>query len=637
MSCDIIHQLPDSVANQIAAGEVIQRPASVIKELVENAVDAKATRIDITLKDAGRTLIQISDNGIGMSPTDARMSFARHSTSKISSADDLFSLHTMGFRGEALASIAAIAQVELRTQREEDSIGTLINLIGNDCRQEPLMYGKGTCFKIKNLFYNVPARRKFLKSNQVELSNILREFERLSLINEDKDFSISHNGNIIHALAAGSFKQRIISLFGKSLENQIIPVNVDTSIIKIEGFISMPEHCRKRNYLQYLFVNGRYMRHPYFHKAIISCFDKLIPQDHQPNYFIKFTVDPQTIDVNIHPTKTEIKFENEQIIWPIVSAAIKEAIGKFSTAPSIDFNREDAIDIPVFTKDTEVVNPQEFTSGSPYNPFNISSGKSSANTKWSPDKRSDYSKGQLDNWESLYDSFLTNKNVIDKDVDADLNNETETTVKQSIPENYTEREAVLFDSIQTTSSDFLQVKGKYIISQVKSGIMIIDQHRAHLMVIYHNLIHQQENNGCVVSQRILFPETIEVSAAQSNMLLSIQDELQKSGFEITSLGNNSWAIHSVPSDLNNINCKDVIMNIIDSVSENIVHSGFNISNEIIYRIAQRSAIPYGTVLTQEEMDSLIGQLLSIPTPNYTPKGKVIIKIISLEQLSKLFL
>ena len=343
---DVIKLLPDSVANQIAAGEVIQRPASVIKELVENAVDASATSIQIVLKDAGRTLIQVIDNGIGMSDTDARLAFERHSTSKIRQADDLFALQTMGFRGEALASIAAISHIELRTCARGAQLGTKLLINASHCEsQEPDVCPVGCNFMIKDLFFNVPARRKFLKSNQVELSNVIKEFEKLALVNYGIEFTMTHNGNVLYKLSKGSFKQRIVDIFGQ----QLIPLAIETSLVKITGFIAKPENARKRNSLQYFFVNGRYMRHPYFHKAVITCYNELIPDDAQPNYFLVFEVDPETIDVNIHPTKTEIKFENEMPIWQILAASVKETLGRFSVVPSIDFDKEDAPEIPAFT------------------------------------------------------------------------------------------------------------------------------------------------------------------------------------------------------------------------------------------------------------------------------------------------
>ena len=346
---DVIKLLPDSVANQIAAGEVIQRPASVIKELVENSIDAHADNITIILKDAGKTLIQVIDNGDGMSDTDARLAFERHSTSKIREAADLFSLHTMGFRGEALASIAAVSQLELRTTKKGNEMGTHICISGSKCEsQEADVCPVGCNFMVKNLFFNVPARRKFLKAPKIELSNIVKEFERLALVNPTVEFTMYHNDSIMYKLQAGNIKQRILQLFGNKMEEQLIPISIDTTLVRIEGFVSKPEDARKRNFIQYFFVNGRYMRHPYFHKAVLSSYEQLITESMQPNYFLYFSVDPETIDVNIHPTKTEIKFENEFPIWQILTAAIKESLGRFSTVPSIDFDTDDAPEIPIF-------------------------------------------------------------------------------------------------------------------------------------------------------------------------------------------------------------------------------------------------------------------------------------------------
>ena len=378
---DVIKLLPDSVANQIAAGEVIQRPASVIKELVENAIDAQATQVQIVLKDAGRTLIQVIDNGMGMSDTDARLAFERHSTSKIRNASDLFSLHTMGFRGEALASIAAISHIELRTCARGNQLGTKLIINASQCEsQEPDVCPVGCNFMIKDLFFNVPARRKFLKSNQVELSNIIKEFEKLALVNYSVEFTLIHNGNTLYKLTGGSFRQRIVAMFGNTIDQQLIPLAVETSLVKISGFIGKPENARKRSAMQYFFVNGRYMRHPYFHKAVNSCYNELIPDDAQPNYFLIFDVDPESIDVNIHPTKTEIKFENELPIWQIISAAVKETLGRFSVVPSIDFDKEDAPEIPAVTL-PHVSRPPEISVDKGYNPFNDNDGAGSQQAK----------------------------------------------------------------------------------------------------------------------------------------------------------------------------------------------------------------------------------------------------------------
>lgn len=612
---DVIKLLPDSVANQIAAGEVIQRPASVIKELVENAVDAKATSIQIILKDAGRTLIQVIDNGGGMSETDARLAFERHSTSKIRKADDLFSLHTMGFRGEALASIAAIAQVELKTQCEGAAMGTQIFISGSKCeKQEPIYYGKGSNFMIKNIFYNVPARRKFLKNNQIELSNILREFERLALVNHDIEFLINHNDNTLFQLMSGNFKQRIAALFGRSFETQLIPVNLDTSLIRIEGFVCRPENARKRNQQQFLFVNGRYMRHPYFHKAIMSSYDQLIPNDEQPNYFLNLTVDPDTIDVNIHPTKTEIKFENEQSIWQIISAAVKEAVGRFSVAPSIDFDMEGAPNIPVYSKKDTNYNPQPSVNPG-YNPFNQSrsSSDSSFATKEPVSK----------DWEKLYEDFIQKKDEADDVVNPISKSDVE----------QIEVQGTLID--EDFSTKYLQLKGKYILSQIKSGLMIIDQHRAHTRILFEQFMTQR-NSGIIATQRVLFPEILHLSMQENIVLEGILDEIKEVGFELSFLGDNDWSINGVPSGIENLDVQDTLHQVIESVLTGGDSLALKIFEKIALEVSQRSAIPYGKMLDQEEMDTLQCQLLQLPKPNYTPDGKLIIHVMPIDNFQKIF-
>ena len=402
---DVIKLLPDSVANQIAAGEVIQRPANVIKELVENAIDAHANHIQIILKDAGRTLIQIIDDGVGMSETDARLAFERHSTSKIRTADDLFSLHTMGFRGEALASIAAISQVELRTRRQDEQLGTHLIINASQCEsQEPDMCPVGSNFMIKNIFFNVPARRKFLKSNQVELANIVKEFEKLALINYNVEFTLIHNGNVMYKLMKGTFRQRIAALMGNNLDQQLLPVSIDTSLVKIEGYVGKPENSRKRNALQFMFVNERFMRHPYFHKAVMTAYEQLIPEGEQPNYFLRFNVDPQSIDVNIHPTKTEIKFEDEMPIWQILAAGVKETLGRFSEVPTIDFDTQDAPSIPAYSGHVEVHRP-EIEVDPTYNPFKSQSRQGNAPLR----HHTPSDNGVMSNWDELFANFERKK------------------------------------------------------------------------------------------------------------------------------------------------------------------------------------------------------------------------------------
>ncbi|MBQ0069422.1 MAG: DNA mismatch repair endonuclease MutL, partial [Bacteroidales bacterium] len=448
---DVIKLLPDAVANQIAAGEVIQRPASVIKELVENAIDAQATSVQIILKDAGRTLIQIIDNGIGMSDTDARLAFERHSTSKIHTADDVFSFRTMGFRGEALASIAAISQLELRTRKKDAELGTKIIINASKCEsQEPDVCPVGSNFQIKNLFYNVPARRKFLKSNQVELSNIVKEFEKLALVNNTVDFTLIHNGTVMYKLQGGSFLQRITNLIGRSIESQLIPIDIDTTLVKITGYIGKPANARKRNYLQYLFVNERFMRHPYFHKAILKSYDQLVPDDEQPNFFLRFEVDPENIDVNIHPTKTEIKFENEIPIWQILNAGVKEALGRFSETPSIDFDITDAPEIPAYTAAPSFNSKPEIEVDRSYNPFKQGNGNKHHHNQ------------VTSNWEELFKNFeKKSQNSSSQDVTATDINSIVTVTDDPI-------EQTVFGNETHQQSSYIQLKTKYIVSTIKS-------------------------------------------------------------------------------------------------------------------------------------------------------------------------
>lgn len=627
---DIIKLLPDSVANQIAAGEVIQRPASVIKELVENAIDAGATSIKIILKDAGRTLIQVIDNGCGMSETDARLAFERHSTSKITNAEDLFSLHTMGFRGEALASIAAISQVELRTTKKGEQMGTRLCISASKCEsQEAYFCPEGCNFMIKNIFFNVPARRKFLKSNQVELSNIIKEFEKLALVNYPVEFTFISNDTTMYQLMGGdSFKSRIISLFSKSLEKQLIPIETETSLVSIAGFIGRPENARKRNALQYLFVNGRHMRHPYFHKAIISCYDQLIPADEQPNYFLNFQVDPHSIDVNIHPTKNEIKFENEQAIWQIIFAAVKEALGKFSAVPSIDFDTEGMVEFPTdissgnsFEQPTIEIDPT-------YNPFEVEKGRSSTpRTASIPSKFEKYADENLKNWDSLYSNFEKKRSdIIDQSIESTEEKEI-TSIHSTLFENSNEHAPV--------HNLLTQLKNKYILFPGKDGIMLIDQYRAHVRILYDKLLENKLRNS-VESQRVMFPEVINLSSSQNLILEELQPELEQIGFELSFLGDNSWAVNSIPLSLKDLNIKEFIYDVVDSV----ISGGNGISSKMAETIALSSAksaaIKSGQSLTEEEMEALTCDLFKLKEPKYTPNGKLIIAKISFDEISKLF-
>ena len=634
---DIIKLLPDSVANQIAAGEVIQRPASVIKELVENAIDAGATSIQIVLKDAGRTLIQVIDNGKGMSDTDARLAFERHSTSKISKAEDLFSLQTMGFRGEALASIATIAQVELRTRAKGAQLGTKIMINASKCEsQEPDMCPEGSNFMIKNIFFNVPARRKFLKSNQVELSNIIKEYEKLALVNHHVDFSLSNNDKLLNKFSGGSFKQRIASLWGAKVDQQLVPLNTDTSLVRITGFVSKPEGARKRNFLQFLFVNGRFMRHPYFHKAIISSYSELIPDDEQPNYFLNFSVDPESIDVNIHPTKTEIKFENELPIWQILAAAVKESLGRFSAVPQIDFDTIDAPEIPAFNDHTVVTAPEDGVDPT-YNPFKPQS-KSSAGggSSYHPQSAGNfggYSSNPLPDWEKLYQNFEKGKqegiaSITEQDVEDSFSD-----IGEVKPVNNGVQAEIITPDM--SSAMCMQMKGRYILSPIKSGLMIVDQHRAHVRVLFEQYIKQLDATT-ISSQRVLFPEVLQLTTSQNIILKELEPEMEKIGFNLAQLSGNDWSINAVPAGMENVNIKDTILQVIDEVSMGGTSITTKVYESIALRVAKSAAIPYGKTMLQEEMDTLLSKLLCLPNPNYTPDGKTIISVLSNDQLEKMF-
>ena len=616
---DVIRLLPDSVANQIAAGEVIQRPASVVKELVENAVDAGAHHIDVLITDAGKTCIQVIDDGKGMSETDARLAFERHATSKIREASDLFALHTMGFRGEALASIAAVAQVELRTCQEGEALGTQLAIAGSKVEsQEAVACPCGSNFSVKNLFYNVPARRKFLKSNQTELSNILTEFERIALVNPDISFTLHHNGTEMLKLPAIQLRQRIMNVFGKKLNQELLSLDVTTSMVRISGFIARPETARKKGARQYFFVNGRYMRHPYFHKAIADAYEHLIPVGEQVSYFIYFEIEPAHIDVNIHPTKTEIKFENEQAVWQILSAAVKETLGRFNAVPSIDFDTEGMPEIPTFEPMQQggVVPPS--TSFDPsYNPFNVSSSVPPS----SYSAASSYRKHSAD-WEPLFTGLERKheggQEVVEQPVE-------ETTLYDAHPE----------ESVKENITQHYQYKGCYILTSVKSGLMIIDQQRAHIRILYEQYMHQLTDKQ-YVSQRLLFPEMVHFSTSEVPVLEEIKDDLQALGFDLSNLGGGSYAINGVPAGIEGLNPEKLVMELVQSAIEKGGHVKEAVQEALALSLAKASAIVPGQVLTAEEMNDLVDRLFALSAPTYTPDGKVVLAVVKEEDIEKLF-
>lgn len=603
---DIIQLLPDTVANQIAAGEVIQRPASVIKELVENAVDAKAHTINVLVVDAGRTSIQVTDDGIGMSPTDARLSFERHATSKIRQAKDLFALTTMGFRGEALPSIAAVAQVELKTRRESDEIGTQLSIEGSQfIGQQPCSCHVGSNFLVGNLFYNVPARRKFLKSNSTELNNIVSAFLRIALVYPNITFTLYSNSTPLYNLRACGLKQRIADVFGKKMNAMLLPLDVDTTLCKIHGFVGKPESARKKGAQQFFFVNGRYMKHPYFNKAVASAFDRLLPDGEQVPYFIYFDVPPENIDINIHPTKTEIKFENEQSVWQILSATVREALGFFNDIPTIDFDINSIPDIPVFKKDNSLQMP-EIPINPKYNPFEKDSAA--------------YKKKKVDNdWEKLYEGLkegkTPNESLFDEDSNANAKSSEEKIDAEKAPNHY-------------------QYKGRYIMVAVKSGLMIIDQHRAHVRVLYEKYL-SEINDKKTRPQKVLFPETIHLSVSEDLVFKKMQAEMQSMGFEFSDIGNATYIINSVPTGLDNINYVELVRDAILTTAEKTTNIVNETNQTLALSMARHSAIVYGQVLNNEEMTALVDSLFACKNFNYSPDGKRIMCILKQTEIEHL--
>ena len=593
---DVIQLLPDSVANQIAAGEVIQRPASVIKELVENAVDAGATTINVLVVDAGRTSIQVIDNGCGMSETDARLAFERHATSKIRKADDLFSLHTMGFRGEALPSIAAVAQVELRTRRATDEVGTCLHLMGSRIEsQEPCSCAVGSSFTVSNIFFNVPARRKFLKTNATELNNILTAFERIVLVYPEINFTLHSNGQELMNLHSGSLRQRITDVYGRRYGQDLLPVSVDTAMCKITGFTGKPEAARKKGAHEYFFVNGRFMKHAYFHKAVQQAYERLIQIGTHVPYFIYFDVNPADIDVNIHPTKTEIKFENEQAIWQILAAAVKDAIGQFCEIPQIDFDTEGRPDIPAYSPvGSDHITAPKVTTSPQYNPF-----------RQKPSQE----------WQRLYEGLP----------------------KETAPEEPTlfpdTPEIAEQSSITDIAPTHYQYKGRYIMTAVKSGLMIIDQYRADVRIRYERYLHQL-TEAPAQSQRLLFPEMVELSSAEAVLMTDLLPSLTALGFEVTPIGPTTYAVNGVPAGLEGLQPENLLRDILTDATEHISNLSPLTSN-LSLSLARHAAIPYGQLLSNDEMDTLVNDLFACENVNYTPDGRAILCILPQHDIEQL--
>jgi DNA mismatch repair protein MutL len=595
---DLIKLLSDSVANQIAAGEVIQRPASVVKELMENSVDAHSNEIKVIIRDSGKTLIQVIDDGTGMSETDARLAFERHATSKITTAQDLFAIRTKGFRGEALASIAAVAMVELKTRQADQEAGILVEINGSKVeKQEPCSCPRGSSFSVKNLFYNIPARRKFLKSDNTELRHILNEFQKIALAHPDIRFSLHHNDAEIYNLPSSNLRQRIIGVFGRQINQDLITLETATSLINIGGFIGKPENARRTYGEQFFFVNDRFMKHPYFHKAVAEAYQNILPAEAIPSYFIFMEADPASIDINIHPTKTEIKFEDERAIWQILMASVKEALGRFNIVPSLDFENEGLIEIPVITKRDAVPEQPFIKVNTAFNPFE-SEEKSIGRNAY----LEHFEKENTAGWQRLYQS---------------------PTVKNEE------------SSGNETRSKFFQIKNKYIVCQVKSGLMLIDQKRAHERILFEQF-RECLNNGHSVSQADMFPLTVELDPSDYNLLTEIEKDLGVLGFKFSHPGENRITITGKPA-LNESPDTIQLLEIIIEDYKNTESSPLtNEREKVASAMAGASAIPYGKVLNQEEMEQLFNGLFACTSPNYSPKGKSVITILTLEDIDKKF-
>lgn len=606
---DIIHLLPDSVANQIAAGEVIQRPASCLKELVENSLDAGATRVQVIVRDAGRTLLQVIDDGVGMSEMDARLAFERHATSKIREAKDLFSLRTMGFRGEALASICAVSQVEMTTRRAEDETGTLIEIHGSDViRQEPCSCPVGTNIKVSNLFFNVPVRRKFLKTDQTELRNLLTEFYHIVLVYPKVSFTFVHNDEILLELPVGTEKQRIEAVFGNPKRNvytsAFVDVNTQTELVSVHGFVVKPENATKKAE-QYFFVNGRYMRHPYFLKAVQTAYSGMLTADYQPSFFIYFEIDPEAIDVNIHPTKTEIKFADEQAIFQILMASVREALGKFTLAPQIDFDAQGSIDIPM-QPETPVAKPQ-VSVDTTYNPFHTRG-------VIYPDKPT---KG----WESLYGGRET----------AAL-----TEYGPATPDRIqTDLQSEILQPADLESCPLWQYGGKYILLPSANGLVLINQHRAHAAILYVQFIEQLAHTQGVM-QQLLFPEVLSLPQDEMLLLSQLLPDLKAIGFDLEQLSPDSFSIQGVPAQIASQSPIPVLQHILQTVRERGANTQNEWREQIALTLAESAAIPYGKNLSEPEMRDLVLRLVQLPDYRRMVNGKIIASLMTDEEINKRF-
>lgn len=605
---DIIQLLPDHVANQIAAGEVVQRPASVVKELLENAIDAGATQIKLIVKDAGKTLIQVIDNGKGMSVTDARMCFERHATSKIREAQDLFNLNTKGFRGEAMASIAAIAHVELKTRQEQDELGTCIKIEGSKISsQEPDATAKGTSIAVKNLFYNIPARRNFLKSDTIETRHIVNEFQRVALAHNEISFSMNHNNSEVYNLKDGNLKQRIVGVFGGKTNEKLVPISEETDVITINGFVAKPEFAKKKRGEQFFFVNDRFIKSSYLHHAVVSAFDGLLGNGYHPSYFLYFSVPPESIDINIHPTKTEIKFDNEKILYAIIRAAVKHSLGQYNIAPVLDFNRDASMDTPYALNTTEFSEAPKITVDPNFNPFETDKPKQSS---YSPPSFQKEVKNQ--EWESLYTGF---DELPTEPEQTELNLETETE--------------------QNTAGKTFQIHNKYVLSTIKSGVVLIHQNLAHQRILYEAFLENITVKEAA-SQQLLFPVELSFNKEEVVLLKELKEDLENTGFLFDKLHEESIVIKGIPTSISESQIAIILEQLLEDVKQEIPETSFSQLDIISKSLSKSLAIKTGSKLSEKEQDNLVNSLFSCKEPSVSPYGKKIFETLTISELDKIF-
>ena len=612
---DIIQLLPDSVANQIAAGEVVQRPASAVKELMENAIDAGADKIQLIIKDAGKSLIQVIDNGCGMSLTDARMSFERHATSKIKKAEDLFAIRTMGFRGEAMASIAAIAQVELKTRRHEDELGTCIIIEGSDVlSQEACSANTGTSISVKNLFYNIPARRNFLKSNPVEMRHIIDEFQRMALANPLIFFTLHHDGQEVYHLPGSALKQRIVHLFGNNYNQRLVPVEEDTSIIKLHGFVGKPEFARRTRGEQFFFVNNRFIKDAYLNHAVLTAFEELLPDDTYPLYVLFIDIDPSKIDINVHPTKTEIKYQDEKSIYAIIRSAVKRSLGRYNITPSLDFDQENSIEHLITHKPFEQIVAPVIAFNPDFNPF----------TEKKTDREIPFLRNTGDrsspipkNWDTLYE-IAKKEPAQQEEIHAE--------------------KTIAVDEQEVSNSggrQFFQVHNRFIMSQIKSGFMLINQQAAHERVLYERFLQQLDTHSGV-SQQSLFPQSVTLNSSDFELLKELLPDIRALGFDIREFGKNTVVVEGIPAELNNVGEHELLEHLLEGFKNNLAILKLDKRDNLARALARNAAIKTGAKLSAEEMNLLTDQLFACQMPNLALNGKPVITTFTLDELLQRF-